>query len=191
MIGYKVLTRSYRSPIQGGPPLFDGRTPFVTPSVVCSDGPEECGVGWNFCRDPQTALRIGRCWPDGHTSTLWVVEAPEASVVQRKDKCRAPQLTIVRATTDAENRAAVLAFCALFGLHERAMATAMDGWARLLAGQPGVKPPARLAWAAWDARDARDAWTAWDALAIRYARLVGWAPGDPAEFDVVYDPEAK
>lgn len=206
MIGYKVLTRLYGSPIQGGPPLFDGRTPFVTPQVECDTGPEECGKGWNFCRDPQTALRIGGCWPDGKTSTLWVVEAADTAVVQRRDKCRAPAITILRPTTHAENRAAVLAFCAVFGNHAQAMATAMDSWARLLAAQPGVGYPAaraaRAAWDAWDAwaardaRDARDAWDAraaraaraardaWDAsaaraaLTVRYARLMGWVPGE-------------
>lgn len=32
MIGYKVLTRSYCSPLQGGPPIFNGVTPEGDPA---------------------------------------------------------------------------------------------------------------------------------------------------------------
>ncbi len=202
MIGYKVLTRSLCSPIQGGAPLFDGRTPWTTPRVACDTGPGPCAPGWHFCRDPQTALRIGGCWPDGWTSALWVVEAED--VVERQDKCRAPQLTFARPTTDAENRAAVLAFCAPFGAHQAAMAAAMDAWGRALARQAPASAevveadlraaldarqlswrlrrfearPTRAWWAPWDAGAAREA------LTVRYARLMGWRGGDPAQYDV-------
>ena len=202
MIGYKALTHDLRPPIQGGQPIFDGHTPWTSPVVACDTGSAECAVGWNFCRTPAAALTIARLWPTGRPSTLWVVEAEDAQLVERGAKCRAPQLTILRRASGDECADAIWEHCAPFGVHRRAMADAVWLWGRAL-GRREPAPEqvandlrraldargltwtirsygdARDAWAARAAWDARAAWAAWDALSWRYAALVGWVKDAP------------
>lgn len=99
MQAYKVLTSDLRSPIQGGEPVFDGRTPFELPRVEVDTSDEECGEGWNACREPATALLIGGLWPHGRPSRLFVVETSDP-VVERGNKVRAATWTITEEVTD-------------------------------------------------------------------------------------------
>ena len=75
MKGYKALTHDYRSPIQGGAPIWDGTTlPWHLPPTALDTSPQECGAGWNFCVTPAAALSISRLWPDGRPSVILEVE---------------------------------------------------------------------------------------------------------------------
>lgn len=50
MTGYKVFTHDYRSPVQGGDPVWDGTVPYVLPAT-----PLDCGnsrpmrAEWRHC----------------------------------------------------------------------------------------------------------------------------------------------
>ena len=186
MNGYKVLTSQLMSPVQGTAIPWDGITlPFTLPQVKLDTSANECGAGWNFCRDAEQALRIGGFWPDGWRSIVVSVEAKDALV--RGDKCRAATLTITGIVAESAIEEAVRGLSAKwFGEDVDRMAAQQLAWRRAL-GRPGRDaaavvvglkqaldarglswksreyPSARDAWAAWDARDTRDAWAAWDA----------------------------
>ena len=82
---FKVFTSDLRSPLQGGPPVWDGTLPYSLPEVEVDRGQGECAAGWNACREATTALRIAGLWPDGRPSRLFHVETT-AEVVERGDK---------------------------------------------------------------------------------------------------------
>lgn len=94
MKGYKALTWTYRPPIQGGAPVFDGRLPCELPVVELDTSDAECASGWNFTKAPETALTIAGFWPDGWPIRLFEIEADDSAIV-RGDKCRAAQITLV------------------------------------------------------------------------------------------------
>ena len=194
MRGWKVLTDSWGSPIQGGQ-VCDGRLPYTLPTVKVDRGGQECGEGWNFTRDPSTALSIAGMWPDGRPSRLIQIDTGRRQVTERGDKCRVSGGTLVREATSEEWREA-LSFGGVFGVHTDTMVDAQMSWRDAL-GRPqrdvraveaglmvaltarGLGWSLRCyanawdAWEAWDARDARDAraaWEAWDARDVRDAR---------------------
>lgn len=52
MTYYKILTHDFCSPLQGGDPLWDGKTlPYELPKVEVDSGSQECSYGWNFVDD--------------------------------------------------------------------------------------------------------------------------------------------
>ena len=193
--GYKVFTHHLCSPIQGGAPLFDGACPTELPAVALDTGGVECGPGWNYTADLATAFRIGGLWPTGRPSRAFVVEA-SADAIERGDKRRASRLTIVRAVTPEEERAALRSFSRVFGDHAERMTDEQLAWRRALA-RPRSNPAAvaaslestlrargldrtwalkeyKTAWAAWAAGAAWDAWAARAA----WAAWAAWATGD-------------
>ena len=195
---WKVLTHDYRSPIQGGEPLFNGTLPYRLPVVRLDVGPAECAAGWNFTDNLATALRIGGSWPDGWPSTAFEVE-PSADMIQRDDKHRASSLRLVRAATAEEVSIAVLELSAAFGTHAETMCREQMAWRGALARPQrdpvlvlaGLKTAlnvrsldwtvkkfgdARNAWDAWDAQAAQDAWAA---LTVYYASLMQWITDPP------------
>ena len=125
--GYKVLTHDFRSPIQGGAPLWDGKESLTLPTVKVDESKSPCGAGWNFCRDLPTALRIGGLWPDGWPSIAMQV-AGEGTVVVRQDKCRAERLTLLRCCAEAEIGAAIHELSVAFVPYQDEMAEAQIAW---------------------------------------------------------------
>ena len=98
--GYKILTADFCPPIQGGDPIWDGKTePFRLPKVALDLSSAECSFGWNFTETPQQAFKIlieaRRC-----LNGLVVVEVVGLEdTIKRGDKLRTSQLTIVRQLT--------------------------------------------------------------------------------------------
>ena len=193
--GWKVFTHDLCSPIQGGEPVWDGTTPWTTPPVTLDESRSECAAGWNFCRAPELALRIGGLWPDGWPSRLFVVEAE--SCLERGEKCRAVQLTVIRETTSAELHDAIVALSQPFAPHVFTMVAEQEAWRAALArphhDSGAVETHLRAALARrrldWTltqyptVQATRDAWTAWatmatrdarDALCLYFASLRGW-----------------
>jgi hypothetical protein len=192
---YKILTNDFRSPIQGGEPIFDGVVPCVLPKVSLDQSDKECGAGWNFCQSAHVAFRVAGLWPDGWPSRLYRVE-PIGKTITRDDKCRAAQIRILEQIVDVEPY--VRRLSEPFGDHTEKMCEQQmmwrealsrpfrdrklveEGLARALATRglqwslkrfPDV-PAARTArdlWVALDALDALDAWNAWDAWNTRDA----------------------
>ena len=87
MIAYKVVTHDWRPPVQGGDPICDGRLPYTLPIVEVDSSAVECAAGWNFAREPHTALRSAGLWPDGEPSRLLVCEVGDKGV-KRGNKLR-------------------------------------------------------------------------------------------------------
>jgi len=188
--GWKVLTHDLRSPLQGGAPLFaDGALPITLPRTSLDTSSDECAAGWNYARDPESALRIGGFWPTGWPSRLFLVEAgPDA--IKRGDKLRASVLTFVREATEEETRAAIERFSTVFGAHAAAMAEEQCAWRRAL-GRPqhdaavveralaAALASRGLAWSlqrydtAWAAWAAWAAWDAMDALRVAFSAFHG------------------
>jgi len=193
---YKVLTHDYRSPIQGGEPVFDGKLPFELPMVEVDRGQEECAAGWNACRSPEGALTIAGLWPNGRPSRLYRVVV-DGEVIERGSKCRFATGTLAEEMDPTET---IRKLHAPFGEHLEGIVKEVLAWREALA-RPGrdrelVKEglqkaldirglkrtlreysSARAVWAGWAARDAwddartvRDAWNAWDVLAVWDAR---------------------
>jgi hypothetical protein len=200
-VAYKAFTRILCSPIQGGPPIWDGSLPHRLPRVVVDRSQEECAAGWNACRTPADALRIAGLWPDGWPSRIFRAST-SAKVEERKDKLRASTWTITHELGEAETREAIEQLSAPFGEHSARMVEEQIAWRSALARpqrDPGAieaglrtalerrglswtikrYESARDAWAAraaWDARAARDAW---DALTVCYVSLMGWISSPP------------
>ena len=193
MNAYKVFTHDLCSPIQGGEPVWDGALPHSLPQVLVDESQTECAAGWNACSEPHTALCIAGLWPNGRPSRLFVVTAPDATVLVRGDKLRAPTWDLISEQTEDEIGGHVRRQSEVFGEHAEIMASEQMAWRHALA-RPGYAPEqveqyltaalaARgLQWelkryeAARDAWDARDAWAAlaaWDAWAAQDA-LAAW-----------------
>jgi len=125
MTNYKVFTSDLCSPIQGGSPVWDGMLPYTAPVVELDKSQDACAVGWNFCRRASTALKIAGIWPNGYPSRLFEVE-PIGDVIERGDKCRSAQITIVREVTDL--RPAIEELSAPFGAHKDEMVEEQLKW---------------------------------------------------------------
>ena len=196
--GWKVFTRDWRSPIQGGAPVCNGTFPFTLPTVTLDMSDRECGAGWNYTATIAEALTIGGMWPDGYPSRVVAVQA-STDAIQRGSKRRTRQITLLREATNNEISDAVGSWFP--PEHRDEMIDAQMAWraallrplreperveaalyaalvARGLQWQLRPFRTARAAWAAWAARAARDAW---DALTIRFARRMGWQAGDDPE----------
>ena len=133
--GWKILTHDYCSPIQGGPPVWDGTTlPFTLPLRGLDTSEAECGAGWNYCDDLAVAFKIGGFWPTGRPSVALVVE-PAADALARGDKRRASGLTLLRLATAEEISVAIDRFSLIFGVHAQAMADEQRAW-RLALDRP-------------------------------------------------------
>lgn len=193
MTGWKVLTHDCRPPVRGGDPIWDGVTlPHTLPEVRLNVGPQECADGWHYTASAAGALKLSGLWPDGRPSRLLLVQ-PSDDWIERGDRRRCSQLTIVREATDRELREAVSEMSIPLGGHRARMVREQLAW-RLALARPlhdearverllGVALRARGlggwrlrrydtaydAWAAYDTRDAWDAggavgaWAAWDA----------------------------
>lgn len=207
MQGYKVLTHDHRSPIQGGDPIFDGTLPFTLPKVEVDTSTAECSSGWNFCRDLSMAFRIAGLWPNGRPSRAYLIEADDA--IERKDKCRASQLTLVREATEVEVEQAIYDMSKPFREFHQEMYSEQIAWRnalrRLTTDEKEVERNLRIAiekrslqWklkrykSARDARDARgasdasDAWSAWVAGDAWGARAA-WDVNDAWDAGVAWD----
>lgn len=200
---WKVLTYDFCPPLQGGSPLCDGTTwPVKLPTVPLDRSGSKCGVagGWHFCRNIETALKIGGMWPTGRPSAVVAVD-PHGDVIERGDKCRAASLTLVRLATEDEVAQAIHRFSAVFAPHGGVMAAEQISWRSALA-RPDHDPAcverqlqialdarglsgwslrrfetqqAERAWEAWAARAAR---AAQEALTYKFAALQHWLETD-------------
>jgi hypothetical protein len=205
MKAYKVLTHDLRSPIQGSDPLFDASwLPYQLPHVDVDTSDDECGAGWNACRDAATALRIGGMWPDGRPSRVFELHAVSDHVVERGDKLRAATWYVRRELGEDEIEQVISDWTATWaGEHSADMTHEQMAWRRALARPHrdetavvrGLQAaldvrglgwslrkyePARAAlgdWAAWAALGDWAAWAAWDARDAWDARaaLGDWA----------------
>jgi hypothetical protein len=178
MEGYKVWTHDYRSPIQGGDPVWDGVVPCELPVVELDRSAEECAAGWNWCRTPLEAVTVAGLWRDGWPCVLTRIE-PAGAVVERDAKCRSEGLRIVERLPI---RPVVRDLSAAFGEHAAVMEAAQLEWYEAL-GRPqhdaeAVERELRAAMEArglgWSLRQYPTAWAARDAWAVRAARAA-WA----------------
>ena len=197
MTYFKVLTHDFRPPVQGGEPIFDGRTPCTLPVVPLDTSEAECARGWNFSDSLAGAFKIAGLWPDGRPSTAWLVE-PSADAIQRGNKHRASGLTIQRACTEAEIRSALAEIAAPLGDIAADLTEEQVLWREALA-RPQHDPVAveaaltvavkarGLKWKlkryeydkdTWLARAATATRHAWTGEAAWNARAVWWAAGD-------------
>ena len=204
MTGWKILTHDWRPPIQGGDPLCDGTIfPVTLPKVTLDTGGARCAPGWNFTRDIETGLRIANFWGGGRTRRVCLAE-PSADWVERGDKLRCSQLTLVREATEEEIRGAIHRLSKPFGKHQDAMAEQQWLWwkalerpkwdrAAVAAGLQATLAARSLSWSlreyadARDARDARDAWAARNAWAARDARNAWAARADARDAWAAWD----
>ena len=190
MTGYKVFTHDFRSPIQGGKPVWDGTFPYTLPTVPLDTSRDECGSGWNFCINLANAFTIVGWWPTGRPS-LGVVIEPAPDAIQRGTKWRTSAGTLVRAATEEEISAAIdETSVTAFGRHAAYMADEQRAWRTALSrpqrnaaavecGLVEALAARGLQWSltrienardAWDARGARDDWDDWGARDARDAR---------------------
>ena len=208
MTYYKILTHDFRSPLQTGEPIWDGKTlTHRLPKVQLDTGPEECSYGWNFVSDLATGLKIAGLWPDGRPSIAVEVE-PNGEVISRGNKFRAAEIMFLRQFPEEDIGAAVLEMSAPFGNLAEEMTAEQMQWRQALA-RP-TRDESRivqhlqqalsvrsLAWslkqfpnarAAWAARDARDAWAARDARAAWDARVAwdAWDARDARDALVIF-----
>ena len=191
---FKLLTHDFRSPIQGGAPIWDGKTfPFKLNGVTLDKGDQECAEGWNFVDSIEAGFRIVGMWPTGRPSAVLVVH-PSRDRIQRGNKWRSSKLTIERFATGDEINSAIERFSGVFKGFEKEMAHEQILWREALSRplrdinkvteslyialkKRGLDwklkeyPNAR---AAWGARDA------WEALTVNFASLNKWIthPGD-------------
>ena len=117
--GWKVLTHDLRSPVRGGPPIFDGQCPTTLRAVMLDTGGDNCGAGWNYCEAPEAALTIAGLWPTGRPSRLFAVDG-SADAIERGDKRRA---------SDARYQAMVLeqhGRCYICGVEQSMLALTVD-----------------------------------------------------------------
>lgn len=121
---YKVFTHAYRSPIQGGDPIWDGALPFTLPKVAVDESYLECAAGWNACVDEVTAVQISGIWRNGWPARLYAVETCE-QVFKRGDKLRAATWDVVEERPIAP---VIQRLSKAFGPHEQAMYAALMGW---------------------------------------------------------------
>src|SRR3990167_3749900 len=167
-IGWKIVTHDRRIPLQGGEPLWTGDLPVVLPPVPLDTSAEECGMGWNYCADIQTAWLIAGLWPTGRPALVVHVEA-SADAIQRGTTCRASSLTLRRLATAEEIRTAMHAFSAVFGDLATEMVAEQLAWhdalarpridrARVEAGLVAALEVRQLPWTLKYFDSARDAW---------------------------------
>jgi hypothetical protein len=187
MEGYKVFTHDLRPPIQGGDPVWNGQTPFELPRVDVDSTNSDCGSGWNFCREAHTALRIAGLWPNGRPSRLFRVSAEDC--VERGDKCRSSQLTIVEEITDL--KPAIVDMSSPFSDLAEEMAMEQLAWREALSRpmkdisaiksglQTALTSRGLANWTIKQYPTARDARDARDALMVFYASRRGWVKVDP------------
>jgi hypothetical protein len=203
---YKIFTNDFRSPIQGGKPIFNGVVPCVLPEVPLDQSPRKCGKGWNFCQSAHTTFRVAGLWPDGWPSRLYRVK-PIGEIITRGDKCRAAQIKILEQIVDVEPY--VLRLSEPFGKHAEKMCKHQMMWRKALSrpfrdeklveeGLARTLETRDLQWvlkrfsdvfavrtsrALWEVKNAWDAQGAWipgdtrSAWAIR-ASMDAWATGD-------------
>lgn len=192
---YKILTHDFRSPLQGGDPIFDGvKFPFELARVTLDTGPDECAAGWNCCDNLANALKIVGLWPNGRPSVGFIVE-PSKDAIQRGNKTRSSGMTIIRPVSEKEMVAGIRELSQPFGALRDEMVAEQLAWRRALSrpkrdeaaivnGLELALKTRGLNWsllrfdsakAAWDARDA---WDAWDALTVFSAARHGWVKHD-------------
>ena len=179
---WKSLTHDFRPPLQGGNPLCDGKTwPVTLPEVPLDRSSNECGVqgGWHFCRTIEATFGIAGMWRTGRPNAIVAVE-PIGDIIERKDKCRASSLALLRYATDDEVREGIGQFSKAFGAHRDGMAQEQWLWYQALgrpylyhdavvAGLQTALTTRSLSWtikefdSAWGAREAGEAWEAWGA----------------------------
>ena len=201
---YKLLTHDYRPPLQGGGPVWDGKTlPFTLPDVPLDTSRGECGTkgGWHFVSNLAAGFCIAGVWPTGKPSSVFVVE-PSHDAIQRNDKWRCSSLTLIRLASEEEIRKGIENLSEVFGEHAPAMVEEQISWRAALSrprfDQRAVKANLRAALETrkleWELRQystikemqqisylARDAWAARAALTLFYAAKKGWLDR-PANF---------
>jgi hypothetical protein len=186
--GFKIFTNDLRSPVQNGDPVWNGSLPFELPPVALDRRQSDCAAGWNFCANASTALRIAGLWPNGRLSKLFVVRA-DGEVLERGDKLRTAQLTIVEEIVDLKPAIVELsqAFDARFRdemIEEQlawraALARTTRDETKIKKGLKAALKARGLTWKLKQYKTLRDAWDAWDAWAARAAWDVWavWAAG--------------
>jgi hypothetical protein len=104
---FKLLTHDYRSPIQGGSPIWDGATlPFELNGVALDESNNECAPGWNFVDSIEAGFKIVGMWPTGRPSQILNVR-PARDKIKRGNKWRASKLTIESLATEDQVNAAI------------------------------------------------------------------------------------
>lgn len=190
MKGWKIFTHDRRSPIQGGPPVWDGTYPYDLPEVELDRSSAECAPGWNFTSDIETGFRIAGMWPTDWPSVVVRVEAEDA--IQRGDKYRATTLHLLRDATEKEIEASIYRMSSVFGKHADVMADAQIQWRQALArpnhDEAKVEHGLRKAlavrgldWYVMQYKGARDVWDAkdaWDAEDTAWDAWVAWTTRD-------------
>ena len=172
---YKVFTHDFRSPIQGGDPVWDGSVPFSLPRVKVDSTNSPCGAGWNACHNLRDALRIGGLWPSGRPSVVARVEI--AGALLRGDKVRCAEMDIVEILSENEVRVGVSELSGAFGIHAGDMADSQMAWRRALsrpmreecAVKNGLCIALETRGLQWSLRQFDTAWDAWAAWAARPA----------------------
>jgi hypothetical protein len=200
MKGYKLLTHDYCPPLQGGRPVWDGKElPFCLPRVDLDTGPAECAAGWNFTKSLVDSFKIAGLWPNGRPSLAFVVEC--ADCIERGNKCRSAELTLVRRATEEEIAVAIEEASIPFKPFEAEILDEQLAWRTALArpkrDESQISASLQTAllargldnWRlkrfrdardAWDARVAWAAWDARDALIVFFASKKNWIK-QPAE----------
>ena len=194
--GYKVFTHDGRPPFRGGDPVWDGKTvPYEIHAPHLDTSLSECGAGINYCASIEQAWQIAGMWPTGRPSVVVRVEASK-DAIERGNKRRCSQLTVIERCGEPELRAALLRFSSLFGEHAQTMADSQWEWMvafersrrNVRDVERGLRTAlkireldwklkrfdttreAREAWVAREARGAWGAWEAWEAWEAREAR---------------------
>lgn len=137
--GFKILTRDYRPPIQGGDPVWDGETiPFELPKAKLDTSNDDCGAGWNYTEQLAEAITIAGMWPDGSPACCVHVKASDDRI-RRRNKLRCSQLTIVARGEPDEIRAAIAALSSKWfaGEHAEWMSASQWDWYQAL-GRPDI-----------------------------------------------------
>lgn len=129
---YKVWTHDYRSPIQGGPPIWDGTLPYALPAVAVDDGPAESAAGWNASASAADALAIAGMCPTGRPSILTRVEENGYPVLERGRKLRSASW-IVSELVSADDAIRELSRRWFAAEHADAMAEEQIAWRVALA----------------------------------------------------------
>jgi hypothetical protein len=190
---WKILNHDFSPPLQGGQPIFDGKTfPFKLNGVKLDVSDTECGQGWNFVSDIETGFKIAGMWRTGRPNAILKVE-PSDDKIQRGNKWRCSVLNLQRFAELSEIQSAIERFSTVFGAHTKEMAREQILWFEALSrplhdenavtlaletalSKRGLKwklrkyeaaRSARDSWEEWAARDARDSWAARDARSAR------------------------
>lgn len=176
---YKFLTHDFKSPIQGGDPVWDGKTlPFTLNGVTLDKSDNECAAGWNFVDSIETGFKFVGMWPTGCPSQILKVE-PSKDKIQRGSKWRSSKLTITELATEDEIHSAIERFSELFVGYAKEMSVEQILWREALS-RPSydlnvVTDSLQQALSKRDLKwELKQFDAAWAALTVNFASLNKW-----------------